>query len=499
MPVQQILQNFFLNPLGLAALTATVPIIIFYLTRPEPEKKVMPSMEFFQQDERKSRLKNALRKLQNNLLLLTNLFFILLLSLGAAGLYLQNHGEQESVIIYDRSASMHEEHAEAVSTVLSQASPQNTVIITGENLEIHEDLDRQAAADLIREKPPTLEESNLAAALQHARIQEGRILLLSNIDTQKSTVDGFKELGEERGLQQIEYSTENHHGIREVSEDHVEIKNYRPLKTEITVEINSNEKQVELRPEELKQVEVDLKEGRNTVELPQDGFSPDNKAYIKNPGDKKIQVEYYGPENRYLTTALEEISGVEKSSQGDIAVLNEENSQVYNSDKPKILMQGSSPHWKTTETSEEPVRFQPPYNVKIDAQMYNLTSTADSFTTPEKALFREKDNYYYNVQDENFRHSVVYPVVWKDMINDLDSGKSFEASNTEIRNSKFNETGFQDGKAVNFLSEPRTEFVNVESASSSTLKENQASTISLLLLLLLSAETLLILDRGVYR
>ena len=98
MAIQPLLQQYVLNPVGLIAISSIIPVIIFYLTRPEPERKVMPSMEFFKEDERRSKLRNALKKLQNNILLLINILTIILLSLGIAGLYLQEQGEERTVI-----------------------------------------------------------------------------------------------------------------------------------------------------------------------------------------------------------------------------------------------------------------------------------------------------------------------------------------------------------------------------------------------------------------
>jgi hypothetical protein len=500
MAIQQILQNIFLNPLGLLGILGLLPLIVFYLTRPEPERKVMPSMEFFQQDERRSRLQNAFRKLQNNIILLLNILSIIVLSIGVAGLYLESQGAESSVIIYDRSVSMHDEHAEAVSTVLSEASTSNTVIVAGEDVEVYEEVNRQRAADIVRDKDPIYRQSNMASALQQAELYEGNIILLSNLDQGDSIRESYQELGSERGLRQMDYSTENRWGIVDVSENSVEVRNYQERQQNLELDINSEEREISLGPGETKQVEAEFEGGRNTVELPVDDFRLDNTAYVVNPEDESVEVEYHGPRNQYISTAIESMENVESSVDGDIIILNEENQQVYGSDKPKILMQGSASHWQASESAEEEISFDQPYSITINSGVYDIQPTNDSLTDPKRAVFREGETYYYNIEDSEFRSNFMYPLVWKDMIYQLEPSKTFANVNQEVSESEFDQPGFHDGKAVNYLGNPRTGFESLGlESSSSSIKENQVSMIALILLIILSSETLIMLQRGVYR
>jgi len=501
MAIQQILRQYVLNPVGLIAVLGILPVIIFYLTRPEPERKVMPSMEFFQQDERKGRLRNALRKLQNNILLLINLVFILLLSLGIAGFYLQQQGDERTVIIYDKSVSMQEEHAKAVSTVLSEASTQNTLIVAGENTEVFNNLNRQAAADIVRSQKPIYQQSDMASALQQARLYEGSVLLLSNLDVSDSLKNSYSELGAERGLQQIDYSTENSWGIVDAGKDFLEVRSYMDRQTSFNMNINSETRVVSLRPQETSRVNVSLQQGRNSVELPNDGFSPDNKAYLYLPESERIEVEYRGPENRYLNKAFESITTVEESNDGDLLILNEE-TESFNSDKPRILMQGSSGVWGVDSGSEQEFSLDSPYNIEGDSEILgiNASNSSQSFSSPRNALFQRGNSFYYNIEDEELRDSFVYPVIWRDMIHSLNPPKTFENSNLRVKNSNFTSPGFYSETGINYFGEPGTEFQKVEDDSmSSKIRENQASAIAILLLILLSSETLILLNRGVYR
>lgn len=501
MPIQQILSSYLLNPLGLLALLGIIPIIILYLTRPEPEKKVMPSMQFFQQKERQSKLQKALKMLKTNLILLINILVIGFIALGLAGLYLEGAGSEETVIIYDTSASMQEEHAEAVSTVLSRASTDNTVIVAGESIEVFEGLNRQAAADIVRDNEPGYYRADMAAAVQQARSYDGSVLLLSNLDVDSSTIDQYRDLGADRGLEQIDYTTENRWGFVDVGQNYVEIRNYKNSNFGLSLSVNSESQELGLEPRETKRVEIELEEGENILELPNDGFTPDNTVYIYNPEDQAVEVEYHGVENRFIDTALDVIETVEKSEEGEVVILNEENSQIYNSDKPKILMQGSATHWGE-DSSREQVKLEPPYNIGFKSEVYGLNNSISDYSMPENALFAEGNVVYYNIDDDEINTEFVYPVLWKDIIHELQEPVNFESSNENIRFSDQEEPGFYEGLAVNYLDQEQSETgynrIDGEITSSRSV-QSQAQIISLLLLILLASETLLILQKEVYQ
>ena len=396
---------------------------------------------------------------------------------------------------------MQGDHAEAVSTVLSEASTENTVIVAGEDTQVFNDLNRQAAADIIRDQEPLYQEADMASALQQARLHQGSVLLLSNMGVSESLINSYSDLGAERGLQQMDYSTENNWGIIDAGEDYVEVRNYRDLQTTFNIDINSESREISLRPDETSRINISFDQDRNTVELPRDGFGVDNQAYVYVPDSEKVSVEYVGPRNRYLSTALESISTVEESVDGELLILNEE-SDSFNSEKPKILMQGSSDQWNTDSSSEQEFNLESPYNIRGESEILDIqaSNSSDSFSSPRNALFRNENRFYYNIEDEEIRDSFVYPVIWKDMIHSLESPTNFENSNLQVENSNFSSPGFYGEKGVNYFGDPNTEYNQIENESmSSMIRENQASAITVLLLILLSSETLILLNRGVYQ
>lgn len=496
------LQDFFLNPLGFIALLSLIPLIIFYLTRPEPERKIMPSMEFFAEEERESMLQNAIKTLKSNLILLINIFAILLMTSAVAGLYLEGSGQESSVVVYDRSASMIEEHASMISMVQSKTGTEITLVDASDTVEVHEGMNRQEAVDFIRDNPPGYFESDMGSALQQAKQHEGELILLSNLDESESLVNEYREFGADRGLKQVDYTTENRWGFTEVGATYVEIRNYGENTIETRLSLNGESHDIILEPKSNNRIELNLTEGRNTIELPIDGFEPDNTAYIYMPGDESLGVEYHGPENRYLDTAIELIEGLEKAEDnGDIVVLNEENSDIFESDKPKVVMQGSYIHWDSQSSEELEVQFTE-INAGFTSKVYDINTSENSFANPARALFVEEDKVYYNFEDSKIRQNIMYPVLWKNIINQISEPPNFQNLNHNILFSDQTEPGFSEGKSYNFLDQDQadTRFNSIEQEiDSQGIEISQASLISLLVLLLITGETLIILNRGVYQ
>ncbi len=495
-------QNFFLNPIGFLALLAIIPLIIFYLTRPEPERKIMPSMEFFAEEERESMLQNAIKTLKSNLILLINIFAVILMTSAIAGLYFEGSGQENSVVVYDRSASMIEEHASAISMVQDNAGSTVTLVETSDEIEIHESLNRQEAIDIIRDNPPGYFDSDMSSALQQAKTYDGNLVLLSNLDESKSLVNEYRKFGAERGLKQIDYTTENRWGFTQIGEDFVEIRNYGSNTIQTRISLNGESQEITLEPSSNNRLELNLTKGRNTLELPIDGYSPDNTAYIYKPEDESLGVEYYGPENVYLEKAIELIEGLEiVDDNGEVAVLNEENANIYNQNRPMVLMQGSRSHWNVDKSENTEVEFNE-VNLGIESEVYNLTASDKTLATPGRALFVRGNMVYYNFDDSKVRKNIVYPVLWKNMINQIAEPPNFQNKNQNILFSDQDQTGFHDRRSYNFLdqSQADTEYNSIEQdIGSQGIDISQSSLISLLVLLLITGETLIILNRGVYQ
>lgn len=494
-----ILSEYFLNPVGLIALAALIPLIIFYLTRPKPERKVMPSMKFFNKEKNRSRIQNALRKLRSNLLLLINILALILMSSAVAGLYLQGSTEGKSVVIYDRSASMMEEHQDMISTVKSHAGTSVTLIEASNTVKVMENMNRGDAANYIEQNPPKYTEADLSAAISRAQQYESNLIVLSDLDAQKSTVKAFRDLGGKRGLRQIDYSTKNSWGFVDVTKEGVEIRNYRNTTQSVELDINERVKTVNLEPESNNLIKLNYSEGENKLELEQDGFAPDNKAYVINPENRSLEVEYRGPDNPHLMTALDLIENVESGDEGELLILNDDSVKPEKVDRPVIMMQGASSFWDNQTNSETEVEFRS-FNTAINSEVYGLNSSESRFTRPENAVFTKGDRGYYNIEESKLREKLTYPVIWKKLIDDVAGIPSFETINNEIVSAQ-QEPGFEDRRAYSFLNQEEStlEPTDIEGElQTSGASINQASLLSAIVLVLLTVETLIIAKRGVY-
>ncbi|MFB6215450.1 MAG: BatA domain-containing protein, partial [Candidatus Aenigmatarchaeota archaeon] len=70
------LSKYFLQPEGLLALAALIPLLIFYLIQKKPEQQIMPSMMFFMRDKKSGKARQAFRTLLRNWLLLLHILLI---------------------------------------------------------------------------------------------------------------------------------------------------------------------------------------------------------------------------------------------------------------------------------------------------------------------------------------------------------------------------------------------------------------------------------------
>src|SRR6056297_1793957 len=103
------LQDWFLTPVGLAALLAAVPIVVLYLVRPEPERFELPTFQFLSSEQRQQSTSPLLERLSRSRLLLVQLLVVLLLAVGLATPYTlvdEAATVEETVLVVDTSASM---------------------------------------------------------------------------------------------------------------------------------------------------------------------------------------------------------------------------------------------------------------------------------------------------------------------------------------------------------------------------------------------------------
>src|SRR3989344_8293840 len=184
----------FARPLGLLALIGLAIFVILYLRRPKPQDKIIPSLMFIMQENKRSKQYSFFQKLMTNILFLLQLLSILGLALVAAAPFVKLKYDvtlENTVIILDVSASMQskENGVSRFDGALEQAkkvvSGRNSIIMA-ENLPliVLENENTEIALDVLSKIKPRATTTNLGDALLLAKDiladKPGRIIVLSD-------------------------------------------------------------------------------------------------------------------------------------------------------------------------------------------------------------------------------------------------------------------------------------------------------------------------------
>ena len=308
----------FQRPFGLWALIAVALFVILYLRRPKPQDRVIPSLMFVMQDNKRSKQFSFFQKLMTNLLFLLQLFSILGLALVAAAPFVKLKYDvtlENTVVILDVSASMQtkENGVSRFYTALNGAkkvlSGSNTIIMAENTpLIVLESENTEIALDVLSKIKPRASTTNLGDALLLAKDmlgeKPGRIIVFSDfiategpdisvvraaLSSQDKLVD-FIDVSNKAGnvgivsLEVAKYTTK------------VYVKNFNSEPKERTIKIVKDDKiitqaKVKIAPNSIENFVFDTPAGISRIELePKDGLEVDDVAYIATPSKIKNKV-----------------------------------------------------------------------------------------------------------------------------------------------------------------------------------------------------------------
>lgn len=308
----------FQRPFGLLALLAVAVFIFLYLRRPKPQDKVIPSLMFIMQDNKRSRQYSFFQKLLTNLLFLLQLLSILGLALVAAAPFVKLNYDvtlENTVIILDVSASMQakekgvsrfdkaiEQAKKAVSGRSSIIMAENTPLIVLENE------DKDVAMDVLSKIKPRATATNLGDALLLAKDilgdKPGRIVVFSDfLATEGPDIEVVKTaLSSENKIVEFVDVSNNAKNVGIVNLEvakyntKVYVKNFGNEPKQRTIKILKDGKsitqaKVDIAPRSIENFVFDTPPGISTVELePKDDFEVDDTAYIATPPKIKNTV-----------------------------------------------------------------------------------------------------------------------------------------------------------------------------------------------------------------
>jgi hypothetical protein len=550
-----IVEQYFLNPLGLLGLLALIPLAIFYLVKPKPEQKVMPSMRFFHEEDGSSQLRSALRTILRNLTLLLQILIVLGFAAALAQPFTTVLEQPEnSVIILDRSASMQNDFNEAKKFVKSRLGEKNTLIVADSDVEVKAEKAPPARIkEILKRVEPADTETDVASAIDTARGYRGRLVIASNLDQTSDSRDISQLLTSQstRPVDVLETSETNKWGITglEIGDNstEVEITSFMEGKSTLEVKKDREVREISLQADETIRISFQNQKGRNRINLPEDGLEVDNTAYYVIPETKGRKIRYLGPENRYFSKAIDLASGLAVSGDSaddtDIYILGGETEKGELENIASEVEEGASAVvLKDSRGLRDVFGFDTSYEAKNFSVRLNYPQRIDvgrtevldrglesgtSLSKPDHAVkihdYGEGKILAYNLDESEFRYSFLYPVFWKSALMrvsdvptseelNLETGETLTAGTLETPSgqsysdeAEVNETGFySSGETVyasNLLSEDESsqDGENYDTPNQRKLQKSSQSVQSLavmLLVVLISTELTYLWYRG---
>lgn len=474
--VQSLAASHFLQISGLLGALALIPLLIFYLVRKKPEEQVMPSMMFFMKNRKSGKAHNALRTLLRNLLLLFHILLVLGFAAALAHPFFEAPATaDQTVVVFDKSASMSDDLKQAKQFTKSNLGNKNTLITVADSVNVPlEKASKTRTSTKLRGIKTAEVETDLATGLELASEYEGAIVIASDMD-QTSTQTDVQEIVEnlrnnDRTVKIMDHEEKNSWGIIDVEpgekKSSVDVKNF--LEREVSVQIQSSDQanKLEIGPGSVETVSFSMSPGKNVVKLEEDDSKADNTAYISVPQDKNYKVVLLSDSgNKYFEKAVELISftsievvtpPVQKELNADVYVVGETNrvlsetlneveedvksgsslivfghSGVFNLGFKSLPVKQQSKGYTNTT-----VNIKKPQKTTFETQTLDVKKTrGSSYASPEgsivKAKYGEGEVLFYNVKDQDFRHKFIYPVFWKHILQEMIDRPSVEQLNIQ--------------------------------------------------------------------
>ncbi len=308
----------FARPIGLLALIGVAVFVIFYLRRPKPQDKVIPSLMFIMQEKKRSTQYSFFQKLMTNLLFLLQLLSILGLGIVAAAPFVKLNYDvtlENTVVILDVSASMQakEKGISRFDRALEEAkkvlSGRNSIIMA-ENIPLIalENENSEIALDVLSKIRPRATTTNLGDSLLLAKDilgdNPGRIIAFSDFLSTEGPDIGVVRAAltsEDKIVEFIDVSKNARNvGITKLEvtkyTTKVYVKNFNNEPAQRNIKITRDDKvitqtKVTIAPNSIENFIFDTPAGISRIELePKDDLEVDDAAYIATPPKIKNTV-----------------------------------------------------------------------------------------------------------------------------------------------------------------------------------------------------------------
>ncbi|KHO46446.1 MAG: hypothetical protein QS98_C0003G0054 [archaeon GW2011_AR3] len=306
------LEKYFLNPSGLYAVLAVLPLIVFYLIRPKPKDKVIPSLMFILTKDEAFLDNTFFRKLLNELLFFLQLFTLLILASAAGMPYMYAQKDvtaEDTVLVMDISGSMKTLSGArmridvAKEKISGYLTDRNTIVFASDIPElVLKGGSRGDASKLLGQATAKDTATNLGDAIFFAADQlenkKGRIIVMSDFINSETDPLSAKKVLESKEIK-VDFvdvgGAASNVGIIDLTLDEknsvVFIKNYKDSDEHMTVSLSGVEQPLTVKGKSVGSLSFPLPSGDSTLKIStKDDFETDNTAYISAPDAQKTKV-----------------------------------------------------------------------------------------------------------------------------------------------------------------------------------------------------------------
>ena len=301
------------SPLGLLWLSLLIPLILFYLIRPKPRMKEIPSLMFFMRASGRNKLLSFFRTFVHDFMLIVQFLIILALALTASQPSINVQHDitaSNTVIVIDASASMQTDEGStrfenAVKAAKGALTTKNSVIVAEERPRLGvQDVASRDAAGFLNLLKPTESGSRIGDAIILAgellRGKEGRVVVISDfIATEGVDPEIAKAVLKSRGLvvNFINVATDGKRNVGFVDlvvEDDITtayIKNFNEEEATITLSVADQETQITIPGKGVEPYVFQTIPKIAELEiLDNDDLPADNFAWTSSPEQDPVKV-----------------------------------------------------------------------------------------------------------------------------------------------------------------------------------------------------------------
>ncbi len=301
------------NMAGAWLFAGLILFILFYLIKPKPREKVIPSLMFVMRETHTQKSNSFLQRFLRDILIFIHLLLLLMMAVAAMHPFYNTTADvaaEYTVLVLDNSASMSTKTG--VSTRLSDMIHEakdnlegtiSVILIQNEPYAVLQDGDKSDALDVINSIPQSMALSTIGTSVLAAddllQDKKGKIIVISDfVNTDPLDPYIAKKSLEAKG-NTVEFipmrETANNVGIVDMEtvdkETQITIMNYNDDTVTVGVEINRQTTSVEIPANWQQTVTFRQQEGLNRISIKQDDdFMADNNVILSVPMRKETSI-----------------------------------------------------------------------------------------------------------------------------------------------------------------------------------------------------------------